>query len=140
MRTARPRSPYLFMAIPFLAAGIVSINDWTRFTSVARREKTARGVVIREENGDHERYEFVFQIGGQSHTGWHGNECKPDVLVVSQEVEVIYDPANPDISDLCSFSVRAKNEIWFELECVGAIFVILIFSLHKPRPGGTGKT
>lgn len=133
LRTGRPRSPYLFMAIPFLVAGIVSVKDWSRFSSVVGREKTARGVVIRQEGGDHERYEYVFQVNGQEHSGWHGKECKPDVLVVSEEVEVIYDPANPDISDLCSFWIRAKNEAWFVLSCLGAILVIFIFSLYKPR-------
>src|SRR5690348_4932774 len=106
LRAARPRSPYLFMAIPFLVGGMVSVNEWTQFSSVADREKTARGIVIREEGGDHKRYEFVFQIDGRSRTGLHGNECQPDVLVVGQEVEVHYDPTNPDLSELCSFSAR----------------------------------
>jgi uncharacterized protein DUF3592 len=120
------------MAIPFLVGGMVSVNEWTQFSSVADREKTARGIVIREEGGDHKRYEFVFQIDGRSRTGLHGNECQPDVLVVGQEVEVHYDPTNPDLSELCSFSARAQNEFWFVLACLGAVLVILIFSLQKP--------
>jgi hypothetical protein len=121
------------MAVPFLMGVILDVRSWVHFTGAARREKRAEGVVIGHQTAYHESYEFLFQVAGQSYTGWHGNECKPDVLVVGQQIGVTYDPANPHISDLCSFAILIRNTIRSLLAELGAIIVLVALTLRKGK-------
>jgi hypothetical protein len=68
---------------------------------IATREQTTEGVITSHEPTNHNRYGYIFHVGGKTFTGWQSP--MKDEFEIGKPVTVYYDPKDPSKNALTEF-------------------------------------
>lgn len=104
---ANPTWWNLFVVLPWAIGTIFCIHEWQVDRDIAAREQTTQGVITAHQPANHNRYGYVFSVGGKSFTGWE--TPGKDGREIGKQVLVYYDPLNPNKNELIEFRDLGTN-------------------------------
>ena len=90
------------LTFPLILGIFFSVYGWKADLAIAARQKTATATIDAHNPPNHDRYEYVFEIGGQSYTGWQ-SPTGDQHFFIGQRLTVYYDPLDPTENSLTDF-------------------------------------
>ena len=90
------------MVLPWIIGVILCVSGWWTQRQVAVRQVATTGRITEHQPSNHNRFGYVFTVGGKSYTGWQSP--KVDELRIGRVVTVYYDPQDPSTNALSDFN------------------------------------
>jgi hypothetical protein len=74
-----PNLKLLILTLPLIVFLIWSVGAYVTFSRVATREVKTSGLVKAHDPANHDRWEFQYEVNGESFYGWHyPGACPPE--------------------------------------------------------------
>lgn len=107
----KPSWWYLAVVSPFVIMAAGLIYQWHLDKLIAAREKTVFGVLTSRDPANHNCFRFSFSVGTNVYGGCgtpHDSEPR-----TGEQVLVYYDPLDPGVNSLVSFSEVSVSDLSF---------------------------
>ncbi len=104
-------------------------------SAVAKREKTALGIIVSHEAWNHNQYRYSFVVNGASYVGLGHPPNEP--AKIGDQVLVYYDPSNPAKNaskDFADMATEALGPVPLCLLGVGAVVFFIWWQRKKMAP------
>jgi hypothetical protein len=122
----------LLVVLPWAFGLILSIHDWKINREIAQREQVTRGTITTHEPSNHNRYGYVFSVGGKSYTGWESP--RRNEFEISKEVRVYFDPNDPAKNALTEFndrSIQSLGPVPLLMIGIGGVALVILLRRRK---------
>jgi len=123
------------ITVPWFIGAVFCIYEATVDSAVAKRQKTAFGIIVAHEAWNHNQYRYSFAANGASYLGLgHPPNEHP---AIGDQVLVYYDPSDPAKSALKDFADMETDALGPVFACllgVGAVVFYIWQQRRKMKP------
>jgi hypothetical protein len=133
---ANPTWGNLPITLPWGIGVLAAVFGWSADHTIAKRERTAIGVITAHKASRSDRYLYTFSVNGEKLEGSSGADDRHNV---GDQVTVFYDPIDPNKSDLRDYkdlAIRNFGLVPFALTGIAGIawYIWYARSRNKPIP------
>jgi len=122
----------LLVTLPWCIGFVFLIYAAISERMVAARQCTVQGLITAHDPPNHNRYGYVFSVGGKSYIGWESP--RNNELEIGKQVIVYYDPNNPArnaLTDFGELSFEKVGPIPTLLFGIGAVALYIYWTKRK---------
>jgi hypothetical protein len=110
--------------VPFVLLFCIraSVTD----SKVAQRQLSAVATINAHDPPNHDRYGYVFKVGGEQFTGW-AYPSDGHAYSIGEHVDIYFDPLNPAKNSTVGFRSVAIDDLFFVPFCVVVLAGLPVF-------------
>lgn len=123
------------IALPWLMLLALSATQAHAARVIAARERTTLGTITGHDPGNHDSYQYAYEVGGRTLRAWQIPSGDDDWRM-GEQVVVYYDPEEPTESSLVEFSEsgdRASRPVPALVVGITGIFAFIYIQRRRAR-------